>query len=62
LEHGFGSEVAAELAAMGHVIGDEAAAQPYGGFGGGQGIMVDPATGAFWGGSDERKDGCAIGF
>ena len=33
-----------------------------GGFGGGQGIMIDPATGAYWGGSDRRKDGCAIGF
>ncbi len=33
-----------------------------GGFGGGQGIMIDPTTGALWGGSDRRKDGCAIGW
>ncbi len=30
--------------------------------GGYQGIMIDPETGAFAGGSDDRKDGCAIGY
>jgi gamma-glutamyltranspeptidase/glutathione hydrolase len=62
LERGGGTEVARALAALGHVVEDAAAAMPFGGFGGGQGIMVDPATGTFWGGSDGRKDGCAIGF
>ena len=62
LERGVGTEVARALAALGHVVEDAAAAMPFGGFGGGQGIMVDPATGTFWGGSDGRKDGCAIGF
>lgn len=30
-------------------------------FGGYQGILIDPRTGAFAGGSDDRRDGCAIG-
>jgi gamma-glutamyltranspeptidase / glutathione hydrolase len=30
--------------------------------GGGQAIMVDPATGALLGGSDSRKDGLALGY
>jgi gamma-glutamyltranspeptidase/glutathione hydrolase len=51
-----------ELARLGHAVEDENAALARGGFGGGQGIMIDPASGAYWGGSDRRKDGCAIGF
>jgi len=31
-------------------------------FGGFQGILIDPATGVFLGGSDPRKDGLAIGY
>lgn len=31
-------------------------------FGGYQGILIDPTTGAFAGGTDDRKDGCAIGY
>jgi gamma-glutamyltranspeptidase/glutathione hydrolase len=30
--------------------------------GGGQAIMVDPATGALLGASDSRKDGVALGY
>jgi hypothetical protein len=51
-----------ELARLGHTVEDENAALARGGFGGGQGIMVDPSSAAYWGGSDRRKDGCAIGF
>ncbi len=32
------------------------------GFGSGDIIAVDPETGALWGGSDPRKDGCAVGY
>ncbi len=52
----------ARLARMGHDVLGEAAVLARGGFGGGQGIMIDPATGCYWGGSDRRKDGCAMGF
>ena len=31
-------------------------------FGGAHAIVMDPATGAFIGGSDPRKGGCALGF
>jgi len=51
-----------ELASMGHDVLGEEAVLGRGGFGGGQGIMIDPTTGAYWGGSDRRKDGCAMGF
>jgi gamma-glutamyltranspeptidase/glutathione hydrolase len=33
-----------------------------GAFGGYQGIMIDPDTGVLTGGSDPRKDGCAVGW
>ena len=52
----------AGVRALGHTVLGEEAVLVRGGFGGGQGIMIDPATGCYWGGSDRRKDGCAIGF
>jgi gamma-glutamyltranspeptidase/glutathione hydrolase len=52
----------AGLRALGHTVLGEEAVLARGGFGGGQGIMIDLATGCYWGGSDRRKDGCAIGF
>jgi gamma-glutamyltranspeptidase / glutathione hydrolase len=52
----------AGLTALGHQIESPLLALVRGGFGGGQGIMIDPRTGAYWGGSDRRKDGCAIGY
>lgn len=62
LEPEYPPEVWQQLARMGHAVLGEAAVMGRGGFGGGQGIMIDPASGCFWGGSDRRKDGCAIGF
>lgn len=62
LESGLAAQVGAALARRGHVLEDESAALLRGGFGGAQGIAIDPASGAYWGGSDPRKDGCAIGF
>ncbi len=62
LEAGLATAVGAALAQRGHVIEDESTALLRGGFGGAQGIAIDPATGVLWGGSDSRKDGCAIGF
>jgi gamma-glutamyltranspeptidase/glutathione hydrolase len=48
------------LAALGHDMQAETQFAP--GFGGGQVIAVDADSGALWGGSDPRKDGCAVGF
>jgi gamma-glutamyltranspeptidase / glutathione hydrolase len=48
------------LAGVGHQVVPETTFDP--GFGGGQIIAVDPATGILWGGSDPRKDGCAVGW
>lgn len=57
LESGVGSRVRRELALRGHkpvMLLD--------GFGGYQGIFVDPCSGVLAGGSDPRKDGCAMGW
>jgi gamma-glutamyltranspeptidase/glutathione hydrolase len=48
------------LAAMGHAVRPETNFSPE--FGGGQVIAVDPESGVLWGGSEPRKDGCAVGF
>ncbi len=49
--------VRAALAAKGHVIED--VDSPHGG---GQAIVIDRARGTLIGGSDPRKDGCALGY
>lgn len=57
LEPAVPPEIGEELARRGHEIieGD-------GNFGGAQAVLIDPETGALAGGSDPRKDGCALGF
>ncbi|QQS49556.1 MAG: gamma-glutamyltransferase [Acidobacteriota bacterium] len=57
LESGIGPEVRQALEARGHKL----VSSP-GMFGGYQAIMIDPVTGALFGGSDPRKDGAAIGW
>jgi gamma-glutamyltranspeptidase / glutathione hydrolase len=49
--------VAEDLARRGHRVGH--AARP---FGGGQAIFIDSDRGLLIGGSDPRKDGCALGY
>lgn len=61
MEEGWSFATLAALARRGHPI------QPVdgfgrGSFGGGQIILRDPESGALTGGSDPRKDGCAVGW
>ena len=60
LERAIPSAVRDTLTAMGHVL------TPYGeqniSYGGGQAILIDEERGVLQGGSDSRKDGCAIGY
>ncbi len=48
------------LATMGHDVRTEPAF--FGGFGSGDVVAVDAATGALAGAADPRKDGCAVGY
>jgi gamma-glutamyltranspeptidase / glutathione hydrolase len=57
LESAIGEDVRGALQSKGH----KSTTSP-GLFGGYQAIMIDPKTGALFGGSDPRKDGCAIGW
>jgi gamma-glutamyltranspeptidase/glutathione hydrolase len=57
LESAIGPDVQHGLEARGHHL----VSSP-GSFGGYQAIMIDPGTGALFGGSDPRKDGCAMGW
>ncbi len=56
-ESGVAAGVVAELAALGHAV--EPTGAPHGG---GQAIWIDWGRGVFIGGSDPRKDGCALGY
>jgi gamma-glutamyltranspeptidase/glutathione hydrolase len=56
-EAGISSQVRAGLVARGHAVRD--AERPHGG---GQMIVIDAANGFLVGGSDPRKDGCALGW
>jgi gamma-glutamyltranspeptidase/glutathione hydrolase len=56
LEPGFEEGVREELRRKGHKIISEA------NFGGSQGILIHPDYGTLLGGSDPRKDGCAMGY
>jgi len=57
LERGIPEATATALAARGHEI-----SRPEGPHGGGQMIWVDHEKGTLTGGSDPRKDGCAVGY
>jgi gamma-glutamyltranspeptidase/glutathione hydrolase len=61
LEEGWAPGLAAELSRRGHQV-TEVGGFGRGIFGGGQIIARDPATGVLMGGSDPRKDGCAVGW
>jgi gamma-glutamyltranspeptidase/glutathione hydrolase len=60
IEAGVPLETLAALAMIGHDVQSEITFSPE--FGGGQVIVVDPQTDVLAGGSDPRKDGCAVGF
>ena len=57
LENGIGKATATALAGLGHTV--KAANAP---IGGGQAIHIDWQRGTLAGGSDPRKDGCALGY
>ena len=57
LEAGVPQATADALAALGHDV--RRAGAP---FGGGQAVMIDREAGVLTGGSDPRKDGCALGY
>lgn len=57
VERGYSDAVRADLAGRGHRV--EIPDEP---LGGAQAILIDEAAGTLTGGSDPRKDGCAIGY
>jgi gamma-glutamyltranspeptidase/glutathione hydrolase len=64
LERAIPSAVRDALAAMGHglVPSDHQSLRSPNAYGGGQAILIDEERGVLQGGSDFRKDGCAIGY
>ena len=59
LESAIGARVRSQLTEKGHHI---ISGQDTFGFGGYQGIWIDPESDVLFGGSDPRKDGCAMGW
>jgi gamma-glutamyltranspeptidase/glutathione hydrolase len=57
VERGIPAKVAEQLAALGHRV--QPAVEP---LGGGQAIWINQETGILIGGSDPRKDGCALAY
>jgi gamma-glutamyltranspeptidase/glutathione hydrolase len=62
LERTIPHDVRHALEAMGHELFPYGAMPPGTPYGGGQAIMIDHERGVLQGGSDHRKDGCAIGY
>lgn len=62
LERTIASEVRHELAAQCHALEPHSQVSPGPPYGGGQAILIDHARGVLQGGSDSRKDGCALGY
>jgi gamma-glutamyltranspeptidase/glutathione hydrolase len=62
LERTILQEVRHALEAMGHELLPYGAIPPGTPYGGGQAILIDHEHGVLQGGSDHRKDGCAIGY
>lgn len=60
LERAIAPEVRNQLEAMGHILSPVGA--PGVTYGGGQAILIDEERHVLQGGSDYRKDGCAIGY
>ena len=57
LETGYSDKIASSLSQMGHNI-----IRPISPLGGAQAILTDHSDDTLIGGSDPRKDGCAIGY
>ena len=64
LERAISPAVRDTLAVMGHdlIPYDDQSIRSPNAYGGGQAILIDEERGVLQGGSDYRKDGCAIGY
>lgn len=62
LERAVSPEVRQQLEAMGHDLLPYGEIPPGTPYGGGQAILIDDERGVLQGGSDSRKDGCALGY
>ncbi len=62
LERAIAPEVRHQLTTMGHDVEPLDDIPPGPQYGGGQAILIDHERGVLHGGSDPRKDGCAIGY
>jgi gamma-glutamyltranspeptidase/glutathione hydrolase len=62
LERAISHDIRRALQAMGHELFPYGELPPGTPYGGGQAILIDRERGVLQGGSDHRKDGCAIGY